>query len=188
MTLKFKNKLKYLALLDAIIEPEWECRYYSYNSKWGDNEEMSSLRDSCGGEWFILFFGDRVAFKCTSQEDGLADNFEEIKNSMPKEYSGFISEPAFSMDSGSCIWYLEGNEWVKLGINISDLPNPDTIQDMTPMDYCHFAEEIYEKEVDSNLVESIFNGKFTLETATKINPRVDLNNLKLELKEIGINS
>ena len=149
---------------------------------------MSSLRDSCGGEWFILFFEDHVAFKCTSPEDGLAENFEEIKNSIPKEYSGFISEPAFSMDSGSCIWYLEENEWVKLGVNISDLPNPDTIQDMTAEDYCNFAKEIYEKELDSNLVETIFNGNFTLETATKINPEVNLTNLKSELKEIGINS
>ena len=187
MTLEFKNKLKHLALLDAIIEPEWEYRYYSYNSKWGDNEEMSSLRDSCGGEWFILFFGNRVAFKCTSPEDGLAGNFEEIKNSMPIEYYGFISEPAFSMDIGSCIWYLEDNQWVKLGVNISDLPNPGTIQDMTAKDYCNFAQEIYEKELDLNLVETIFNGNFALEMATKINPEVDLTNLESEIKEIGIN-
>ena len=106
---------------------------------------------------------------------------------MPIEYSGFISEPAFSMDIGSCIWYLEDNQWVKLGVNISDLPNPGTIQDMTAKDYCNFAQEIYEKELDLNLVETIFNGNFALEMATKINPEVDLTNLESEIKEIGIN-
>ena len=40
------NKLKHLALLDAIIEPEWEYRYYSYNSHWSESEEMASLRDN----------------------------------------------------------------------------------------------------------------------------------------------
>lgn len=186
MKLELKNKLKHLALLDAIIEPEWEYRYYSFNSKWADGEEMSSLRDSCGGEWFILFFDDKIGFKCTSPEDGLAPNFVELKDSLPKEYSGFISEPAFSMDSGSCIWYLDENEWVKLGININDLPDPDSIQNMTANGYCQFAEEIYEQELDSDIIESIFNGNFTLDMATKINPKVNLDNLKSELIEIGI--
>ena len=66
--------------LDAIIEPEWEYRYYSYNSKWSDTEEMASLRDSCGGEWFFLIGEDNLSFKCTSPVDGLADDFERKKN------------------------------------------------------------------------------------------------------------
>ena len=183
---QLKNKLKYLALLDAIIEPEWEYRYYSYNSKWAENEEMSSLRDSCGGEWFILFFGDSVAFKCTSPVDGLAANFEELKGLVPIEYSSFLSESAFSMDSGTCIWYLENNRWVKLGVDITDLPNPDVINNMNTSDYCTFAENIYEIELDKDIVDSIFNGNFTLEMASKINQEVDLGNLKKDILEIGI--
>jgi hypothetical protein len=39
---------KSIAMLDAIICPEWEYRYYSYNSQWGDGEEMASTRNGCG--------------------------------------------------------------------------------------------------------------------------------------------
>jgi len=188
MISNLQKNLKCLALLDAIIEPEWEYRYYSYNSKWGPNEEMASLRDSCGGEWFVLFFENNIAFKCTSPEDGLAKNFEELKKSMPVEFSGFISEPAFSMSEGSCLWYVKENKWIKLGENITDLPTPDTINEITAKEYCNFAEEIYEKEIDPIIIESVFNGKFTLNTAKEINPNINISNLQSELLEIGINS
>ncbi len=42
---QLRKKMKSLALLDAIIEQEWEYRYSSYNSNWSDTEEMGSLRD-----------------------------------------------------------------------------------------------------------------------------------------------
>jgi hypothetical protein len=34
---------KALAMLDAILSPEWEYRYYSFNSKWGPGEMMAVL-------------------------------------------------------------------------------------------------------------------------------------------------
>jgi hypothetical protein len=32
-----------LAMLDAIMSPEWEYRYYSFNSKWDEGEMMASM-------------------------------------------------------------------------------------------------------------------------------------------------
>ncbi len=32
-----------LAMLDAILSPEWDYRYYSFNSAWGPGEEMASM-------------------------------------------------------------------------------------------------------------------------------------------------
>ncbi len=43
-----------LAMLDAIMSPEWEYRYYSFNSKWDDGEMMASMRNGSGDEYFIL--------------------------------------------------------------------------------------------------------------------------------------
>jgi len=188
MQVALRNKLKYLALLDAIIEPEWECRYYSYNSKWSDTEEMASLRDSCGGEWFFLLDENNVSFKCTSPVDGLVDNFDDIKKSVPERFGSFLNESAFSMDQGSCIWFTENDAWVKLGKNISDLPNPTRIQQMTASDYCQFAEEIFEQKIDQEIVQSIFDGNFTIGMATKINPTTDLDILQKDILEIGVNS
>ncbi|MCP3667516.1 MAG: hypothetical protein GY696_34325 [Gammaproteobacteria bacterium] len=184
----YKNKLKYLALLDAILEQDWELRYYSYNSSWSSQEEMASLRDSCGGEWFFLVTEKDIAFKCTSPVDGLVDDFQTLKNQVPEKYSAFLNEPAFSMDEGSCIWYLEDNNWIALGNAINDLPNPIKIQKMTALDYCNYAREILEQDIDSNIVQSIFDGNFTFELAVKLNPDIDINALKNEVSEIGISS
>jgi len=43
-----------LATLDAIYSPEWEYRYYSYDSNWGEGEEMGSIRNG-SGDTFLLF-------------------------------------------------------------------------------------------------------------------------------------
>ncbi len=188
MEVTLRNKLKHLALLDAIIEPEWEYRYYSYNSNWSNTEEMASLRDSCGGEWFFLFNDRNISFKCTSPVDGLVDNFDEIKESVPKKFTTFLNEVAFSMDQGSCIWFIENNTWVKLGNEISDLPNPTIIQEMTASDYCQFVEEIFEQEIDKEIVQSIFDGNFTIDMAKKINPSIDLGALQVDISDIGVSS
>jgi|GEM_PF-3394491 len=183
-----RNKLKHLALLDAILEQDWELRYYSYNSDWSPEEEMASLRDSCGGEWFFLISDNDIAFKCTSPVDGLAADFESIKNQVPERFETFLKEPAFSMDEGSCIWYLENNNWVTLGNDINDLPNPTKIQHMSASDYCTYASDILEQDIDSNLVQSILDGKFTFDLAVKLNPDVDIDELKNDVSEIGISS
>ena len=188
INLEFKNKLKYLSLLNAIIEPDWECRYYSYNSKWSENEEMSSLRDSCGGEWFIWFSGSLIAYKCTSPEDGLYDQFHKLVDKVPEEYSLFVNEPAFSMSRGSAIWYLDSRDWVELGLAINDLPNPKTIYEMSASIFCEFVEDFYEQELDEGIVEKILNGDFSIEMAKKINPDIDLASLKEDMNEIGINN
>nr|WP_145406144.1 hypothetical protein [Paenibacillus xylanexedens] len=40
-----QRMFKAAAMLDAILMPEWQYRYYSYNAHWDVNEQMASLRD-----------------------------------------------------------------------------------------------------------------------------------------------
>jgi hypothetical protein len=51
------RRCRALAVLDLILSPEWQYRYYSFNSKWSDAEQMASMRDGCGNEWWIVFIG-----------------------------------------------------------------------------------------------------------------------------------
>lgn len=52
-----KNLCKALAALDAIICPEWESRYYSYNKNWNtaNGDAFFQMRDGSGDEFQILF-------------------------------------------------------------------------------------------------------------------------------------
>ena len=90
------------------------------------------------------------------------------------------------MDEGSCIWYLEDNKWVTLGNEINDLPNPKVIQQMSASDYCNYASDILEKDID--IVQSIFDGRFTFELAVQLNPDVSIDALKNDASDIGISS
>ncbi len=183
-----RQKMKILALADAIIEPDWQYRYFSYHSKWSDEEEMASFRDGCGGEWFLWLSGRFAGYKCLSPEDGLMPDLEGVKSQVPNAYSSFVSEPAFSMDLATCIWYWADSKWFKHGLTVEWLIDLEEIIKWTAKDYHTWAIEYYEREFDIKNIEKLFEHQFSEERAKKLNPEIDLNELQRELVEIGINS
>ncbi len=50
----FRRLTRSLAVLDAILSPNWEYRYYSFNSRWAVGEMMASMRNGSGDQWFAL--------------------------------------------------------------------------------------------------------------------------------------
>ncbi len=185
---QLRKKMKSLALLDAIIEQELQYRYFSYNSNWSDTEEMGSLRDGCGGEWFLWFSGELVGYKCLSPEDGLMSELEEVKESASGAFHSFITEPAFSMDQATCIWFLENSKWVKYGKPVNWLIDLQAITGWKASDYREWATEYYEREIDLEAVEKILGGEFSEEIVKTLNPDIEMSELLEELPEIGINS
>ncbi|MFD4814922.1 hypothetical protein [Streptomyces sp. NPDC058418] len=50
-----RNLCRSLAVLDMILSPDWEYRYYSFNSAWTDGNEMASMCNGSGDEYSIVF-------------------------------------------------------------------------------------------------------------------------------------
>ncbi|MFD6400224.1 hypothetical protein [Nocardia sp. NPDC060249] len=50
-----RRRCQAMAMLDAVLSPEWADRYYSYDAAWGATEELASMRNSSGDNWFIVF-------------------------------------------------------------------------------------------------------------------------------------
>jgi len=46
-----------IAMLDAILSPEWDYRYFSFNRKWDESrdERMASMRNGSGDKYFLVF-------------------------------------------------------------------------------------------------------------------------------------
>ena len=46
-----------IAVLDAILSPEWDYRFFSFNAAWdpANRERMASMRDGSGDEYFAVF-------------------------------------------------------------------------------------------------------------------------------------
>jgi hypothetical protein len=46
-----------MAMLDAILCPEWRFRWYSFNARWAEGERMGSMRNGHGDSFFAPFDG-----------------------------------------------------------------------------------------------------------------------------------
>src|SRR5947209_6238038 len=68
-----------LALLDAILSPEWEYRSYSFNAHWDVEKrlQMGSMRNGSGDEFFILFSPQGAVILGCMHESAMADAFNE---------------------------------------------------------------------------------------------------------------
>lgn len=99
-------------MLDAIIEPEWQGRYYSFNAHWADGEMMASMRDGSGDDYFILFNSAGAIILGFAHESTMASFVEGgrphwpgLLDQVPQAFAGALAEPAFETGATSfCIW------------------------------------------------------------------------------------
>jgi hypothetical protein len=190
-----------LAMLDAIMSPEWEARYYSFNSKWGEGEMMASMRNGSGDEYFILFNPRGSIMKGFAHESPMSPYANEsgkpwagVLDGVPDEFKDFLSEPAFSIeDTTFCIWrkYTDSS-WQVGSIDYPEGDDPDGSEDLLsildgqPSTYKEFAEEYYEREVELSAVEHIYQHRtLTSEIVAALNADIALGELKSDIEEIG---
>lgn len=184
---------KAIAVLDAIISPEWEFRYYSYNSKWDENEECLQMRDGQGDEMHILFTDNGCAINGFAHEF-LQQDKALLTEGLPAVFSEFIfGEPVASIGTTFCLWTTGSNGW-QTGVIESHENNSEemlTIFDGNPQTYINWAEEYFEgsyKEsgIPLETVTRIYNGEsLTREMVLSIIDDVDdWDRLITDLNEI----
>ncbi len=106
--------LQSLALLDTIIEDEWDYRYYSFNAEWSDPEQMGSMRNGSGDDFFAVFDSSGCFLRGFDHESIMSPWKKQssgiwpgILEKIPPEFEGSVNEPAFHMeDTTFCIWRL----------------------------------------------------------------------------------
>lgn len=198
---RLKHLLKSLATLDAILCPEWDYRYYSFNSKWTESEQMGSMRNGCGDEFFVLFNSAGCFLKGFAHESAMSSwgtenqqPWDGLLNGLPKEFEEAAKEPAFSMENISfCIWRNNSDEnWQSGNFEFDGDEDPDGSEyllelfDCNPASYKEFAADYHELDVDLSLISKIYNHEILTEnTISALNPDANFEELVLELKEIG---
>lgn len=158
---ELKKRCQSIALLDAILSPEWEYRYYSFNNNWSDSQQLASMRDGHGNELFILFERNQTILKGylkESENQLLEDDIQLI----PSIFSYFVSEPAFSIDYASFISWTEQDvdEWTTLSV-VDNNQSSDMLKVYNePCEmYVNWARSHYNKTIDHEIVEYIYNYK-----------------------------
>lgn len=196
---------KSIAILDAIISPEWESRYFSFNSKWSINEMMASMRNGCGDEYFILFSPSGVIIKGFWHESPISPYgnsgkvWPSVLSEVPVEFKSFLNEPAFCIeDTTFCIWrLLNDDRWMTGKVVyaeniIKEYDDPDgseyllDILDGNYNTYKEWAEEYYEESFNTQVIKDIYNHKPLDDEMIKlINPNISIESIKNDIDEIG---
>ncbi len=196
-----KQLLQSLAVLDLIMSPEWEDRYYSFDSHWGEGETMGSMRNGCGDSFNALFDSNGCFFKgfaheypLSSWNDGNLEKWKKILDKVPNVFSSAITEPAFDMKSISfCFWRNNDDaSWHCDSFDTDDDEDSDgsgfllECLNGEPSVYQVFAEEYYEKDIPLSPIKHIYNHSLiTQEIIDLLNSDVKLEAIQEQLMEIG---
>jgi hypothetical protein len=70
--MKYPSRQARALMLEAIMSPDWEYRYYSFDSKWGLDEMMASMRNGQGDDFFILFNNNGAIIKGFDHESTMS--------------------------------------------------------------------------------------------------------------------
>lgn len=184
-----------LATLDLILSPEWEYRYYSFNSKWAPNEQMASMRNGCGDEYFILLtdmgWAGLKGLAHESPAAGIDGLSAKLQKAVPSKYKSFATESAFRWDETTFCFWCAGQEsgWKAPGV----LDNVETganellaIIESGPEGYWQFAQDYYECEVDQKAVEKVFQHlRIDQEMVSSLNHEIAIDDIQDGLLEIG---
>ncbi|MFD9374185.1 hypothetical protein ACFWBH_01375 [Streptomyces sp. NPDC059999] len=195
-----------LAMLDAILSPDREGRYYSFNAGWADGEEMASMRNGSGDEYSIMFSVagayvrgfDHEAPMSPYGNDG--EPWPGVIDEVPDAFRPFVEEPAFTDEDDvpvvtACLWREVTDDRWRHGV--IDFPtewsDPDgatglfgLLVDRSPEAFHCFAEDYYEVPVDLEAVRDVYALRpLSQKLVSSLNAEVTLADLAVDIAEIG---
>ncbi len=176
-----------LALLDAILMPEWEYRYFSFNASWDRSagERMASMRDGEGDEFFLLFSPNGAVGKVLLSAEILG-NVGAALALIPGCFGGFKSEPAFSIHQMTfCIWRQTGDKsWFAVPTRDDAYPWLRFLV-YDPAYYRAWAEDYYEREINAHAVQRVYEDhEVTDAVIAMLNPEASTATLESDLTAI----
>lgn len=195
-----------LAVLDTILSPDWEYRYYSFNSAWAAGEEMASMRNGSGDEYSIVFSAagayvrgfDHEAPMSPYANDG--EVWPGVIDGVPSAFRSCVEEPAFTDEDHvpvvtACVWReTADSRWSHGTIDFpAGYDDPDganrlfhLLADPSPEAYQRFAEDYYEVPVNLEAVRHVYALRpLTPALVSSLNAATSLADVAEEIGEIG---
>ena len=201
-----RDRSRSLAMLDAILSPEWEYRYYSFNSRWGPDQELASMRNGSGDEYAIVFSSAGAWIRVFDHESPMSPwglepprPWPGVLDMVPAAFRAFVDEPAFVLDGvpmvTACLWRQTGVDRWHAGVFEAPAGGGDPdgsewllelLLDESPEAYQRFAEDYYEFPVDPAAVREVYALRpLTQELVATLNSELSLADLAGDVAEIG---
>ncbi|MFJ4860649.1 hypothetical protein [Streptomyces sp. NPDC088748] len=201
-----RNLCRSLAMLDAILSPDWESRYHSFNAVWAAGEEMASMRNGSGDEYSIVFSAAGGYVRGFGHESAMSpygndgEPWPGVVDEVPDVFRPFVEEPAFTDEDGvpvvtACLWRGAGDDqWRHGTIDFPvDRADPDgatglfgLLVEGSPEAFQRFAEDYYEVAVDLGAVRDVYALRpLDQELVALLNAELTLADLAQDISEIG---
>lgn len=174
-----------LATLDAILMPDWEYRYYSFNAAWAPSERMASMRNGEGDDWFIVFSLAGAFLKSLWHEYRPTLTPAEIYDGLPGGFDRQRVQPAFSMDRVTCGGWCDDSGWTLRG-RLAPMEHELEMLAGAPETYRAFAADYFEVDVPLDAVAHVLDGR-PLDDGllARLRPDCTLADLAADLTQIG---
>lgn len=197
-----RRLMQSMAVLDAILCPEWQFRYYSFNAAWAPGEQMGSMRDGSGDGFFAHFGPAGCWLKGFAHESSMSPYRENpprpwpgVLETVPAEFTACLREPAFDVGNVTfCIWRRYTDSGWRTGPVEFPPDEPDAdgsselLKDLDgrPESYRSWAADYYDRVVDLGAVEHIYAHRpLTTAVVARLNPRVSQDELAADVATIG---
>jgi hypothetical protein len=202
-----RDRSRSLAMLDAILSPKWEYRYYSFDAAWGPAQELASMRNGSGNDYAIVFSPAGAWVRVFAHESPMSPWGQEpprpwpgVLDTVPTAFQACVQEPAITLDGvamvTACLWRQTTDDRWQTGT--IDFPagqeDPDgserlleLLLDDSPEAYRRFADDYYQpRSVNLAAVREVYALRpLTQPLVTTLNEELSLADLAHDIAEIG---
>lgn len=191
---ELRRRCQALAVLDAILCPEWEYRYFSFNASWSEHEMLASMRNGEGDDWQVLFHPAGTIVKGFAHGSPMAKEspWPGVLDKLPQDLAEGIQEFALAQTT-FCLWRKNEDSFWQVGeVEYpagSDPDGSDTLLsflDGDPMTYCKWGESYYGTRLNPRAVEHIYrHEQLTPFVVKTLNSDIQLDEARAEIRDIG---
>ena len=190
-----------MAMLDAILSPNWHLRYYSFNANWGRGKERASMRDGMGNHYSITFSSVGAYGRGFDHESKLSSWVQAscqpragLLEPVPADFE--VDEPGAMtdgiLDVTLTLWRLASEQVWSCGRPDRSAGEDDggtwlfKTLDGDPATFRRFALGYHEIDVDLGTLQHVFAHRpLTDGVVQAINPDLALPDLADDVREIG---
>lgn len=182
-----------LAMLEVVIEPEWDSRFYSFYADWADGAGMGWRRDRSRLELFALFTDAGCFIKGYDPEAAVNVDPSLFYRQVPDAFAAAVGEVAFTPEDVTfCCWRRHSDPaWQRAIVPAYGLGRDGSERllgelDGDPATYLRLLARTYGGVLDSASVAAVYAQRpLTPELANALGRLADWDDLAGEARKIG---
>lgn len=202
-----RDRCRAMAMLEAILSPEWADRYHSYDRAWAPGAELASMRDGSGDEYSIVFADGSAFIRGFAHESPMSPYGNDgpwpgVLNAVPEPLRRWVTEPAFTDEDGmpvvtACLWRGPSDDGWRTGdIDYPDGPDPDGANGLFRLltapapaateAFRDFAEDYYGEPLDAAALRHVYALRpLTGEVVAALNSELTLTDVAEDAQSAG---